>query len=324
MLFQHKHLLEEMRKTGRPGTAEILSVKTVGSAGNIRAVWAPDEDLTTTWMDCRMKLRVQPQDRTEAQFEATVLTRVHTLKFQGGKVPVWYDPSDHSKVVVDYEADVQEKMQLSAQLAQDLQDGDRMVHRYDQQLALAWTPVGGVLLPIEARWNRGQGRVTATGRLGSVLTEPARAAGAYVQGNAVRLVPGTTGDWFAAHDIQIDVAPGSVPSATPEDGASAGLAVAAALVSMLSGRIVRPETTAIGGLASTGELIAVSGFKDKVAAAARGHAMRIVAPAGNEQGSQQMAERQRAGLEFVFVATADEAIRATLAKHPMKGFTPPG
>ncbi|MGO9159514.1 MAG: S16 family serine protease [Streptosporangiaceae bacterium] len=139
------------RKTGRPGTAEILSVKTVGSAGNIRAVWAPDEDLTTTW-----------------------------------------------------------------------------------------------------------------------------------------------------------------------------IAVAAALVSMLSGRIVRPETTAIGGLASTGELIAVSGFKDKVAAAKRGRAMRIVAPAGNEQGSQQMAERQRAGLEFVFVATADEAIRATLAKHPMKGFTPPG
>jgi hypothetical protein len=110
MLFKHKRLLDEMRKNGRAGTAEILSMKTMARAGNLRAMWAPDEDLATNWTDCRMKLRVQPHDRAEAPFEATVLTRIHTFKFQGGTVPVWYDPDDRSRVVVDYEADVQAHM----------------------------------------------------------------------------------------------------------------------------------------------------------------------------------------------------------------------
>jgi ATP-dependent Lon protease len=115
-------------------------------------------------------------------------------------------------VVVDYEADVQAHMPT-------VPDSDRLEHRFDQQLGLAWTPVGGVLLPVEARWKPSNGRVTATGRLGSVLNESAQVAGAYVQGNAVRLVPGMAGEWFASHDIQIDVAGGDVPrSATLRTG----------------------------------------------------------------------------------------------------------
>jgi ATP-dependent Lon protease len=84
-----------------------------------------------------------------------------------------------------------------------------------------------------------------------------------------------------------------------------------------------PKTAVIGGLAQTGELLPVGAFKDKAAAAKRGYAKRVIAPAGNEQGSQRIAERQREGLEFVFAANADEAIRAALAKHPIKGFAPP-
>src|ERR1700692_5020321 len=107
MLFQHKHLLEELRKTGRQATGEILNMTTIGESGSLRAGGSSDSDLTTTWFDVRMKLRVVPHGHVEAPFEATVLTRIHTLKFQGSGVPVWYDPSDHSRVAVDYEADVQ-------------------------------------------------------------------------------------------------------------------------------------------------------------------------------------------------------------------------
>jgi ATP-dependent Lon protease len=324
MLFKHKHLLEEMRKSGCPGIAEVLSMKTVGSGGSIRAVWAPDEDLTTNWTDCWMKLRVRPNDRAEAPFEATVLTRIQTFKFMGSTVPVWYDPNDHSKVVVDYEADVQAEMHSLVEVQHSLADNDRMSHRYDSQPGLAWTPVGGVLLPVQAMTKPGKGRLAVTGQLGPLLNESAQVAWAYVQGNAARLVPAMAGEWFARHDIQIDQAYGNVPrSATPEDGASAGIAVAAALASLLSGRIVRPETAVMGSLAPTGELLPVRAFKDKVVAAKRDFAQRVVAPAGNEQDSRQIGERQREGLEFVFAANVNEAVRAALAKHPIKGYALP-
>jgi ATP-dependent Lon protease len=216
--------------------------------------------------------------RWEAPFEATVLTRIHTFKYKGDSVPVWYDPNDHSKVVVDYEADVERKIRVQQDMEKAQQDWDRTAHRYDKRPGLAWTPVGGVLLPLEAMTRSGKGRLTVTGQLSKVLDESAQAA---------------------------------------------GLAVAAALVSLLGGRIVRTDVAVTGKLTPAGELLPVGGFKEKALAAKRDYRQRVVAPAGNEDNAREVPQRQRQGLEFVFVSNVDEALRAALAKRRVKGFEPP-
>ncbi|WP_037606976.1 S16 family serine protease [Streptacidiphilus rugosus] len=313
MFFKHKHLLNELRRDGRSATAEILSIKTVGSGSSIRAVWASDTDLSSGWTDCSMKLRVVPEDRAELPFEASVLTRVHTMKLQGGHVPVWYDPADHSRVVVDYEADLREKVHLSADL-------DRLAHRYDQRLGMVWTPVADTLLPVAVMLTPGRGRVTATGALGVVLQHDAETAVAAVRALAGLLLPQLPADWFARHDLRIDEPYGDVPpGATAEDVAGAALAVAVAVVSLLSGRIARAEVAVTGGIAATGEVLPVTATKSRARATRKGYSTVLVLPAGNEAD----AARKEQGLEFSLVATLPEAVRATLGKHALKGFVPP-
>jgi hypothetical protein len=73
MLFKHKQLLEELRKKGRPATAEIVSIKTVGKGTSIRALWAPPENLTSGWIDCLMRLWIIPEKRDHPPFEAMAL-----------------------------------------------------------------------------------------------------------------------------------------------------------------------------------------------------------------------------------------------------------
>ena len=169
MLFKHKHLLTELRKNGRRATAEIISIKTVGEGRSIRALWAPDEDLSSGWIDCLMRLRVIPGQRGEPPFEATAMTRVHTLKYLGGTVPVWYDPENTARVVVDYEADLAGEMDWMA-------DAERLAHRHDQRLGLVWTPLGGDLLPIEVLAEPGNGRVAVKGHLDKLVKDHATAA----------------------------------------------------------------------------------------------------------------------------------------------------
>jgi hypothetical protein len=175
-LFKHKHLLEQLRKNGRKGTGEILSITTVGAGGSARQPFRPDSDITTTWTDAKLKLRVVPDDRLEAPFEANVLTRLHSLKNQGDHVPVWYDPEDHDKVVVDYEADAQRIMQGLADLTQSLADADRLMHRQDNQLGRVWTPDAGELLPLDVHAYRGTGKVEASGPISAVAQETAQTA----------------------------------------------------------------------------------------------------------------------------------------------------
>jgi hypothetical protein len=308
MLFKHKHLLEDLRANGRRATGQILSMTTMGSGGSMMALFRPDEDLTTEWTDCRMKLRVVPADHS-APFEATVMTRVHTLKFQGGSVPVWYDPADPSRVVVDYEADAQQKMQ-------GLADLDRMVHRNDQIVGRAWTPIAGTLLPIEVMARKGKGRIHPSGRFGALLTDAAREAVAAVRtGN---LVHGLDPGWWGVHDLEIDEAYGAVPpGATAADGADAALAVAAALVSLLGGHLVRTEVAVTGRIAG-GALQPVADLAGKVNTAKHGYAQRLVAPAGNS-GDQY----RHGSVEMVFAPTLPEALAGALAKHAIKDYRPP-
>jgi hypothetical protein len=111
MVFKHSHQEKKLREHGRAAPAEILSIKTEGTAGTqnpLRAWSADDDDLTTNWFLCRLELRVKPPG--EPPFEKTVHTRLNTLKDKGDTVPVLYDPDDHDKVVVDYKADAQAEM----------------------------------------------------------------------------------------------------------------------------------------------------------------------------------------------------------------------
>ena len=317
MFFKHKHLLEELRQNGRRATAEILSTTTMGSGGSVRSVWSSDQDLSTGWMDCRMKLRVVPKNRGELPFEATVLTRIHTLKLQGGQVPVWYDPEDHSKVVVDYEADLQAKIHYQA-------ESDRLAHRYDTRLGMAWTPVGGVLLPVEATLKPGKGRLTTTGQLGKLVNGQAESALSYVRAHADVLLPRVDAAWFARYDICFEEPYGDVPPGVDaEEAATAGAALAVALVSLLAGRVVRSDVAVTGSLTSTGALEPVSSLGERAYAAKETYATHLVAPAGNEKDVREMPQRRRQSVEFVFVPTLDEAFHAVLGKHPIKGFSLP-
>jgi ATP-dependent Lon protease len=129
---------------------------------------------------------------------------------------------------VDYEADVQAAMANSAQL-------DILTHRHDQQLGLAWTPVGGALLPIEVMVAKGNGHVNAVGALGGQLQSTAQPAVGYVREHVAEIAPesGIGPDWFARHDFQVGLAWGDVRhGGAPLAGAeTAGLAIVAALVS---------------------------------------------------------------------------------------------
>jgi hypothetical protein len=313
MLFKHKHLLKELRKSGRRATAEIISVKTVGEGRSIRALWAPDEDLSSGWIDCVMRLRVIPEQRGEPPFEATAITRVHPLKYLGGTVPVWYDPANTARVVVDYEADLAAEMHWMA-------DAERLAHRHDQRLGLVWTPLGSDLLPIEVLAKPGKGRVAVRGRLDKLIGDHTAAAVAYVRGRATELAPDVAPDWLTRNDLQIGAPYGDVPvSLTSQHAASVGLAIAAALVSLMSGRLVRTEAAVTGGLTAAGELLPVRGFREKAHCAKRGYAKLLVAPKTNEADMHQVSEQDRRDLRLIFAATPAEALHAALAAHPASG-----
>ena len=317
VIFKHHHLLDELRQKGCKGTGEILSMQTLDQSGKLKAAWSPDENLSTTWSDCRMKLRVTPDDRGQTPFEATVMTRIHTFKFQGFHVPVWYDPADLSRVVVDYEADLERLNQAQQEADALTRQAELSKHRYEQRAGLAWTPLGRDLLPVEVAARPGQGRAVPDAEVAGLLREPAEAALSYVRDNAARLLPELPGGWFAAHDLRVFQPYGPPPADPAVQGKDAGLAIAAALVSVLSGRIVRPEVAVTGGLTAAGELLPAAKLKDKLATTRRGFLQHLVAPA------VQAPAHHDGDPELVLVATADEALAALVARHRMKGYTPP-
>jgi ATP-dependent Lon protease len=313
MLFKHKHLLTELRKNGRRATAEIISIKTVAEGSSIRALWAPDEDLSSGWIDCLMRLRVLPEQGGEPPFEATAMTRVHALKYLGGTVPVWYDPGDTARVVVDYEADLAGEMHWMA-------DAERLEHRHDQRLGLVWTPLGRDLLPIEVQARPGKGLVVVKGQLDKFIKGHATAAAAYVRDHAAELAPDLEPGWLARNDLHIGQPYGDVPAdLTAQDAGSVGLAIAAALASLMSGRLARTEVAVTGGLTADGELLAVRGFREKAHCAKRGYALLLVAPGANEPDVHQVSQQDRRDLQLVFAATPAEALQAALAQHPADG-----
>ncbi len=178
---------------------------------------------------------------------------------------------------------------------------------------LAWTPVGGDVLFIEATAMPGSGKLTITGQLGDVMRESAQAALSYVRAHAPQLAPELPEDWFATHDLHVHVPAG----ATPKDGPSAGITMATALVSMISGRHVRDDVAMTGEITLTGQVLPIGGLKEKALAAQRNRITTVIAPRQNAADAQEFPEHLRNDLEFVWVSDFAEVL--AIALEPANG-----
>jgi len=173
---------------------------------------------------------------------------------------------------------------------------------------LAWTPVGGDILFIEATLTPGAGRLILTGQLGDVMRESAQAALSIVKNRAASL--GIDGARFEKNDIHIHVPAG----ATPKDGPSAGVAMFTALVSLLTDRTVRSDTAMTGEISLRGLVLPVGGIKEKVVAAAAAGLRRVMLPARNRRDYDDIPEEARDRLEFIWLERVEDAIAAALAE----------
>jgi len=171
---------------------------------------------------------------------------------------------------------------------------------------LAWTPVGGDILFVEAARSPGRGTLTLTGQLGEVMRESAQAAMTLVKSRAASL--GIALDTFEKSDVHIHVPAG----ATPKDGPSAGVAIYTALVSLFTNRTVRNDTAMTGEISLRGLVLPVGGIKEKVTAAARAGLKRVMLPARNRRDYDDIPADARAKLEFIWLNQVDDAIAAGL------------
>jgi ATP-dependent Lon protease len=176
---------------------------------------------------------------------------------------------------------------------------------------LAWTPAGGDVLFIEATAMPGKGHLTITGQLGDVMRESAEAALSYVRAHANELVDRLEDDWFATHDLHLHVPAGAIP----KDGPSAGITMATALMSLLTGRSVRADVAMTGEITLTGQVLPIGGLKEKALAAQRNGIRTIVAPSLNEQDADDVPEHLRKDLEFVFVDHVRDAFDVALQRR---------
>ena len=171
---------------------------------------------------------------------------------------------------------------------------------------LAWTPVGGDILFIEATAIPGSGRLILTGQLGEVMRESAQAALSIVKNCAAAL--GIDPNRFEKTDIHIHVPAG----ATPKDGPSAGVAMFMALVSLMTDRTVRSDTAMTGEISLRGLVLPVGGIKEKVVAAHRAGIKRVMLPARNRKDLDDIPEEVRRQLTFVWLERLDEAVSSAL------------
>jgi ATP-dependent Lon protease len=179
---------------------------------------------------------------------------------------------------------------------------------------LAWTPIGGEVLFIEATAYPGEGRLQITGQLGDVMKESASAALSYLKGNAWKWGRDVPDDWFRSHDLHVHVPAGAVP----KDGPSAGIAIATALVSLVTERPARSDTAMTGELTLTGQVLPIGGLKEKALAAQRAGITRVIAPKQNQQDLEELPDHLREDMEFIFAETVDKVLREALEPEPAK------
>ena len=176
---------------------------------------------------------------------------------------------------------------------------------------LAWTPVGGDVLFVEAVAYPGDGKLQITGQVGDVMKESAAAALSYVRSLADGDIPP---EWFEAHDIHVHVPAGAIP----KDGPSAGVTMATAIASRVTGRPVRADTAMTGEITLTGMVLPIGGLKEKALAAQRAGINRIVIPRRNERDIDDIPETLRKRMKFTLVDHVDQVLQTALQKSPRR------
>jgi ATP-dependent Lon protease len=171
---------------------------------------------------------------------------------------------------------------------------------------LAWTIHGGEVMPVEVSLAKGSGGLTLTGQLGSVMQESAQAALFYARANAAVL--GLDPEFHSKHDIHIHV-PGG---ATPKDGPSAGITIATALVSTLSGRKVSKDFAMTGEMTLRGNILAVGGLREKALAALQYGIRKVIIPFENIKDLEEIPEEQRKQIQFIPVKHVSEVLELAL------------
>ena len=173
---------------------------------------------------------------------------------------------------------------------------------------LAWTPVGGEVLFIEATAFPGDGRLQITGQLGDVMKESASAALSYVKANARKWGASEPEEWLRSHDIHVHVPAG----ATPKDGPSAGVAITTALVSLVTGRPVRSDVAMTGEITLTGQVLPIGGLKEKALAAQRAGIKCVIAPKLNEPDLDEFPDHLLKDIDFKFATKIEPVLKAAL------------
>ncbi len=178
---------------------------------------------------------------------------------------------------------------------------------------LAWTPVGGDILFIEATMMKGKGSMILTGQMGDVMKESATAAMSFVRTNVKAL--GVDEDIFHSKDIHIHIPAGSIP----KDGPSAGVTMVTAISSLLTGRPVDHELAMTGEATLRGLVLPVGGIKEKVLAAARAGIKKVLLPTRNEKDLLEIGDEVELDIEFTPVATIEDVLKMALGDDILDG-----
>jgi ATP-dependent Lon protease len=193
------------------------------------------------------------------------------------------------------------------------------MHRHDQIDAepqvgvvtgLAWTPVGGEILTIEGVMTHGKGRMTVTGNLKEVMKESISAANGYVRSKATEF--GIKPPLFDTRDIHVHVPEG----ATPKDGPSAGIAMATAIISVMTGIPVKHDVAMTGEVTLRGRVLPIGGLKEKLLAALRSGIKTVLIPEENTRDLKEIPENVTQGMEIVPVSRMDQVLEHALERRP--------
>jgi ATP-dependent Lon protease len=173
---------------------------------------------------------------------------------------------------------------------------------------LAWTETGGDIIYVEATTMKGKGHLTLTGQLGDVMKESAQAALSYVRSRSKKL--GINDDIFSKTDLHIHVPAGAIP----KDGPSAGITMATAIASALTGRAVNKNTALTGEVTLRGRVLPIGGLKEKTLAAKRMGIKRVIIPKRNKKDLDDIPKYIKKDMEFVFAETMDDVLKVALKK----------
>ncbi len=237
---------------------------------------------------------VRGLDRELAKISRKVVKSILTKKKEGAHVTVNSKNLDKYLGVRKYTYGIAEKE-----------------NQIGQVTGLAWTEVGGELLTVEAVKLPGKGNTVTTGKLGEVMQESIKAAISVVRARAKRL--GIHEDFYQTLDLHIHLPEG----ATPKDGPSAGISIATAITSVLTGIPVRCDVAMTGEITLRGEVLPIGGLKEKLLAAHRGGIKTVLIPKENVKDLQEIPEEVRNAVEIIPVRWFDEVLERALERKPV-------